>query len=57
MNQRSKFNSLNLKAVRRKHGGKYSWLTSLWMGENICQWSNRQGINFQNIQTSHAAEY
>ena len=27
------------------------------MGENICKWSNRQGINFQNIQTAHAAQY
>ena len=25
------------------------------MGENICKWSNQQGINLQNIQTAHAA--
>ena len=27
------------------------------MGENICKWSNWQGINFQNIQTTHASQY
>ena len=27
------------------------------MGENICKWSDQQGINFQNIQTAHAAQY
>ena len=23
------------------------------MGENICKWIDRQGINFQNRQTAH----
>ena len=27
------------------------------MGENICKRSNWQGINLQNIQTAHAAQY
>ena len=27
------------------------------MRENICKQSNRQGINFQNIQTGHEAQY
>ena len=27
------------------------------MGENICKRSNQQGINLQNIQTAHAAQY
>ena len=27
------------------------------MGENICKLSNQQGINLQNIQTTHAALY
>ena len=27
------------------------------MGENICKWSDWQGINFQNIQPGHAAQY
>ena len=27
------------------------------MGENICKWSNQQGINLQNILTADAAEH
>ena len=27
------------------------------MGENICKQCNQQGINLQNIQTAHAAQY
>ena len=27
------------------------------MGENICKLSDQQGINLQNIQTAHAAQY
>ena len=27
------------------------------MGENICKWCNWQGLNFQNIQTAHIAQY
>ena len=27
------------------------------MGENICKWSDWQGIHLQNIQTSYAALY
>ena len=27
------------------------------MGENICKQSNWQGINLQNLQTAHAAQY
>ena len=27
------------------------------MGENICKRSNQQGINLQNIQIAHAAQY
>ena len=27
------------------------------MGENICKRSDQQGINLQNIQTTHAAQY
>ena len=30
--------------------------TTLRMGENICKRSN-QGINLQNIQTAHGAQY
>ena len=31
--------------------------TTLRMGESICKRSNRQGINFQSIQTAHGAQY
>ena len=27
------------------------------MGENICKWTDQQGINLQDIQTAHAAQY
>ena len=27
------------------------------MGENIYEWCGQEGINFQNIQTTHAAQY
>ena len=27
------------------------------MGENICKWSNQQGITLQNIKTAKAAHY
>ena len=30
---------------------------TLRMGENMCKQSNQQGINLQNIQTVHAAQY
>ena len=26
------------------------------MGENICKWSNSQGVNLQNIQTAYVAQ-
>ena len=32
-------------------------MTTLRMGENICKWSNQQGVNLQNIQTTRAAQY
>ena len=31
--------------------------TTLRMGENICKQSDKQGINLQNIQAAHAAQY
>ena len=31
--------------------------TTLRIRENICKRSNRQGINLQNIQTAHVAQY
>ena len=32
-------------------------MTTLRMGENICKWSNQQGINLQNTQIAYAAQY
>ena len=29
----------------------------MYLGENICKWRDQQGINLQNIQTAHAAQY
>ena len=26
------------------------------MGENICKWYDRQGLNLQNIQTAHTTQ-
>ena len=26
------------------------------MGDSICKWSDRQGINYQHKQTAHAAQ-
>ena len=33
------------------------WKTALRTAENICKWSNYQGINLQNTQTAHAAQH
>ena len=30
--------------------------TALRMGGNICKWNNWQGINLQNLQTTHVAK-
>jgi len=30
---------------------------NLQNGRNICKWRNQQGINFQNMQTIHTAQY
>ena len=31
--------------------------TNFGMGKNICKQSNQQGVNFQNIQVAHTAQY
>ena len=31
--------------------------TTYGMRENICEWCDQQGINFQNIQTAYTAQY
>ena len=40
-----------------KGNHKQNEKTTHRMGENICKWSDRQGINLQNIQIVHAAQY
>ena len=40
-----------------KGNHKQNEKTTLRMGENICKQSHRQGINLQNIQIAHAAQY
>ena len=40
-----------------KGNHKQSKKTTLRMGENVCKQSNRQRINFQNIQIAHEAQY
>ena len=32
------------------------WKISPRMGENICKWSDQQGIIFKNIETAHAVK-
>ena len=45
----------NVKKMRRK---ATDWEKIFVIDKpNICQQSNRQGINLQNIQTAHAAQY
>ena len=35
----------------------FFFLTTLWMGENICKRSNQRGINLQNIHIVQTAQY
>ena len=43
--------------LHSKGNHKQNEKTTLRIGENICKWSNWQGINLQNIQTAHEAQY
>ena len=43
--------------MHSKGNHKEDQKTTLRMGENICNWSNWQRINLQNIQATHAAQY
>ena len=45
------------KLLHNKGKHKEDEKTTLRMGENICKWSNWQGINLQNLQAAHAAQY
>ena len=48
---------LNLKAFIQQRKHKQNKKTTHRIGENICKWSDWQGINLQNIQTAYAAQY
>ena len=45
------------KLLHSKRNRKQDEKTTLGMGENIGKWSDQQGINLQNMQTAHAAQY
>ena len=45
------------KLLHSKGNHKQDQKTTLRMGENICKRSNGLGINLQNIQAAHAAQY
>ena len=42
------------KLLHSKGNHKQSEKTTYGMGGNICKWCDRQGLNFQNVQTSYA---
>ena len=43
--------------MHSKGNHKQNEKTVLRMRENICKWSNRQGISLQNLQIAHATQY
>ena len=43
--------------MHSKGNHKQNEKTTHRMGENICKQCNWQGINLQNLQTGHAAQY
>ena len=45
------------KLLHSKGNHKQNKKTTHRMGENICKRSDQQGINLQNIQIAHAAQY
>ena len=53
---RSAFNCALKRMDNNKGNYKQNEKTTYEMGENIYKWCNRQGINFQNIQTPHTTQ-
>ena len=43
--------------MHSKGNHKQNKKTTHRIEENICKWCDRQGINLQNLQTAHAAQY
>ena len=42
--------------MHSKKNHKQNEKTAYGMGENICEWYDQQGINFQNVQTAHITQ-
>ena len=47
---------LNLKLLQSKEN-QQNEKTTYGIGENSCKWYKQQGINIQNIQPAHVAQY
>ena len=45
------------KLLHSKRNHKQNEKTTHGLGENICKWCDKQGLNFQNIQTAHTGQY
>ena len=39
------------------HKRKQNEKTAYWMGENICKWSDQQGVNMLKIPRTHTTQY
>ena len=50
-------NRQTYKLLNSKGNHKQNEKITYRMGENICKQCNQQGLNFQNIQAAHAAQY
>ena len=44
------------KLLHSKGSHKQNEKTACGLGENICKWCDKQGLNFQNIQTAHTTQ-
>ena len=54
----NKWNLIKFKSFCTAKGNhKQNEKTTYGMGENICKQCDKQGIDFQNIQTAHATQY
>ena len=56
-NENKNKNKWDLKAFAQQTKPKTEQKDNPQMGKNICKRSKWQGINFQNIQTAHVAQY
>ena len=49
--------SQTYKLLHSKGNCKQNEEIAYGLGENICKWYNRQGLNFQNIQMAHTTQW